>query len=100
MRRDEYDRNPFSAALQFELQLRPRHARHGDVQNEAASLTNDGGREEILGGRERLRREAELPGHVGEVFAYGLIVGDDRYERAYRHYDILMVSSSRMASRV
>ena len=38
---DEYDRNFSSATLQFLAEFQAAHARHGDVEYQAASLVNE-----------------------------------------------------------
>jgi hypothetical protein len=59
--RDEDDRNLEPAAGQFFLKRRSAHAWHGDVQNQAARLTEQRRRKKLFGRRTRLRSEAECP---------------------------------------
>ena len=68
----------FCRLFQFSLQVRARHSRHGDVENQTASFIEEIGCEERLGRRESLRGKAELPHQVGERLADRLVVIDDR----------------------
>jgi len=46
---DEDDRNALSAKLQVPLEIKSGHARHGYVEDEASSLGQASGREELFG---------------------------------------------------
>src|SRR5262249_43809279 len=60
--------------------------------DEAAAVGDTAGREEILGGRERLDREAKLPEQIGQRLAHRLVVIDHRDERALFHHGFLIAS--------
>src|SRR4051794_36673335 len=77
---DEDDRNLEPLVLQFLAELRPRHARHADVEDHAADLT------QAVAGKKPLRRSvclygiAALAQQVGQRLTHRLVVVDDRYE--------------------
>src|SRR6185369_3536136 len=62
---DEDDRDLFPAKRQFPLEIRPGHARHGNVEDQASGLAGIVGRQEFFRRRERLGRKAERPQQVG-----------------------------------
>src|SRR5216683_3296772 len=62
---NEDDRNVLPAKLQFPLQIRSGHARHGDVEDQTSGLADAIGREELFRRRERAGSKAELPQQVG-----------------------------------
>ena len=46
---DEHDGNLAPAALQFTLEIGPRHSGHGDIEDQAAGVGDAVGRQEFLG---------------------------------------------------
>jgi hypothetical protein len=45
---DEHDRDISPLKLQFPLEIRSRHTRHGNVEDQAVSFSDAIGREELL----------------------------------------------------
>src|SRR5262245_43135517 len=66
------DRNLLPATRQFPLEIGPGHARHGDVEDQAARLAEGIGREELVRRREGSGGEAELPEQVRQRLPHGL----------------------------
>ena len=59
---DKDDRNFFPAILQFLLEIRSCHSRHGDIEDEASGLVDVAGFEKLFRGREHKGCKAEQLG--------------------------------------
>jgi PAS domain S-box-containing protein len=78
---NENDFPVVAAARQLLLQLRPGHAGHGDVQDQATRHRNVPRRQELVRRRECPRGEPELPQQIRKRFAHRLVIVDDGHDR-------------------
>src|ERR1700679_3430727 len=63
---NENNRNLLPAKRQFALQIRPRHTRHSNVEDQASGLVNIVRRKKVFPRSKRLSLEAEFPQEVGD----------------------------------